>query len=118
MTCARYRGTEVDQVEVSMVQLEAAIKCLQDALKRVFRRMNGQDRRQTGHKQVTSHLHQTIEAEGAAALGREGELGQELLDTKAQHKRELQNQERILNAMRAELEANKEARGRQETHRA
>ena len=64
--------------------------------------MDGQENCQTQHEQVTSHLHQTIQAEGAAAMGRDELLGQELLDTKAQHQRELQNQERILNAMMAE----------------
>jgi len=49
-------------------------------------------------------------------MGRDEQLGQELLDTKAQHQRELQNYERILNAMMAELEVNKEARERQESH--
>jgi len=49
-------------------------------------------------------------------MGRDEQLGQELLDTKAQHQRELQNHERILNAMMAELEGNKEARETQESH--
>jgi len=49
-------------------------------------------------------------------MGRDEQLGQELVDTKAQHQRELQNHEWIHNAMMAELEANKEARGRQESH--
>ena len=49
-------------------------------------------------------------------MGRDKQWGQELLDTKAQHQRERQNHERILNAMMAELEANKEARERQERH--
>jgi len=49
-------------------------------------------------------------------MGRDKQWGQELLDTKAQHQRERQNHERILNAMMAELEANKEARERQESH--
>jgi len=48
-------------------------------------------------------------------MGTDEQLGQELLDTKAQHQRELQNHERILNAMMAELGANKEARERQES---
>ena len=75
--------------------------------------MAGQDNRQTRQEQVTSRVHQTIQAEAAAAMGRDEELGRELLDTKAQHQRELQNNERILNAMMAELEASKEARERQ-----
>jgi len=49
-------------------------------------------------------------------MGRDEQLGQELIDTKGKHQRELQNHERMLNAMRAELESNKEARGRQESH--
>jgi len=116
MTGARYIGTELEQIDTSMVQVEAATKGLQDALKRVGGRMDGQDSRQTRHEQVTSHLHQTIQAEGAVAMGRDEQLGQELLDTKAQHQRELQNHEGILNAMMAELEANREARERQESH--
>jgi len=64
--------------------------------------MDRQDNCQTQHEQVISHLHQTIQAEGAVAMGRDEQLGQQLLETKAQHQRELQNQERILNAMMAE----------------
>jgi len=99
-----------------MVLVEAATKGLQEALKRVSGRMDGQDNSQAQHEEVTSHLHQKIQAEGAAAMGRDEELGQELLDTKAQHQGELQNHERIINAMMAELEGNKEARERQESH--
>ena len=47
-------------------------------------------------------------------MGRDEQLGHELLDTKATYQRELLNHERILNAMMAELEVNKEARERQE----
>ena len=60
MTGARYIGTERDQIDTSMVQVEAATKGLQDALKRVGGRMDGKDSRQTRHEQVTSHLHQTV----------------------------------------------------------
>jgi len=109
MIGARYIGTELEQIDTSMVQVEAATKGLQEALKRVSGRMDGQDNRQTQHEQVTSHLHATIQAEGAAAMGKDEQLGQVLLDTNAQHQRKLQNHERILNAMMAEFEANKEA---------
>ena len=98
-----------------MVQQEAATKGLQDAFKRVRGKMDGEDNHQTRHEQVTSHVHQTIPAEDSAAIGRNEQLGQELQDRKAQHERELLNQERILNAMMAELEATKQARERQET---
>jgi len=115
-TGARYIGTELEQIDTSMVQVEAATKGMQDALNRVGGRMEGQDSRQTRHEQVTSHLHQTIQAEGAAAMGKDEQLGQELLDTKAQLQLEQKNHERILNAMMAELEAIKETRERQESH--
>jgi len=49
-------------------------------------------------------------------MGRDEQLGQEILDTNVQHQRELQNHERILNAMIAELEANREARESQESY--
>jgi len=116
MTGARYIGTELEQIDTSMVQVEAATQGVQEAFKRVSGRMDGQDTRQTQHEQVTSYLRQTIQTEGAAAMGRDEQLGQEMLDTKAQHVRELQNHERIINAMMAEVEANKEARERQESH--
>jgi len=85
MTGARYIGTELEQINTSMVQVGAATKGLQEGLQRVSDRMERQDNRQTQHEQVTSHLHQTIQAEGAAVLGRDEQLGQELLDTRAQH---------------------------------
>ena len=44
--------------------------------------MDGQENRQTKHEQVTSHLLQTIEAEGPEAMGIDEQLGKELLDTK------------------------------------
>jgi len=91
ITGARYIGTELEQINTSMVQVEAATQGLQEAFKRVSGRMDGQDTRQTQHEQVTSHLHQTIQTEGAAAKGRDEQLGQELLDTEAQHQREVQN---------------------------
>jgi len=111
-----YIGTELEQIDTSIVQVEAATKGLQDALKRFGGRMDWQDNCQTRHEQVTSHLHQTIQAEGAVAMGRDEQLGLKLLHTRAQYQRELQNHERILNAMMAELEANKEASEWQATH--
>jgi len=99
-----------------MVQVQVATKGLQEGLKKVSGRMDGQDNLQTQHEPVTLHLHQTIQGEGGAAMGRNEQLAQELLDTKAQHQRELQNQEKIRNAIMAELEANREARERQESH--
>ena len=115
MTGARCIGTELEQIDTSMVQVEAATIELQEAIKRVGGRIDGQDKRQTRHGQVTSLLHQTLQAEGAVAMGRDEQLGQELLDMKAEHYRELLNHERILNPMMAELEANKEGRERQES---
>jgi len=87
ITGAKYKETEPEQIDTSMVQGEGATNGLQEALKTVTGRMDGQDSRQTQPQQVTSHFHQTIQAEGAAARGRDEQLGQELLDTKAQHRR-------------------------------
>jgi len=102
MTGAQYIVIEREQIDTSMVQVEAATKRLQDGLKKVSGRMEGHNNRQTQQEQVTSLLHQTIQAEGPGAMGRDEQQGQELLDTKAQHQQELQNHERILNLMRAE----------------
>jgi len=102
MTRARYIVTELEHKDTSMVLVETATKGLQEALKRVSGRMDGQDNCQTQHEQITSHLHETIEAEGEAVMGRDEQLGQELLDTRAQHQRKLQNHERIHKAMRVE----------------
>jgi len=57
MTGARYIGTEQEQIDTSMVQVEAATHGLQEAFKRVSGTMDGEDTRQTQHKQLTSHLH-------------------------------------------------------------
>jgi len=115
MRGAKSIRTELGQIDISMEQVGPATKGLQDTLEKVSGRMDGQDNRQTQHKQVTSHLHQTIQAAGAAPMGRDKQLGQEPLDTKAQYQRELENHERILNAMIAEIEANREARERQQS---
>jgi len=76
MTGARHIGTELEEIDTSMVQVEAATQRLQEAIKRVSARRDGQDTRQTQHEQVTSHLHQTIKTERAAAMGRDEQLGQ------------------------------------------
>jgi len=106
---------EQEEIDTSMVQVETAAKGLQEALQRVSGRMDGQDNCQTQHEQITSHLHETIQAAGGAAIGREEQLGEELLDRKAQHQCKLHYHERILNAMMAELEANREATEGQES---
>jgi len=50
MMGARYIETEQEQIDSSMIQVEAATKGLQDALKRVGGRMDGQDNCQTRHE--------------------------------------------------------------------
>jgi len=85
MTGARYRGTVLEQIDTSMVSVEAATQGLQEAFKWVSGIMDGHDTHQTQQEQVTSHLHQTIQTEGAAGRGRDEQLGQELLDRKGQH---------------------------------
>jgi len=67
MTGAQYIGTELEQIDTCMIQVEVATKGLQEALKRVSGMMDGPDNSQTQHEEVTSHLHQTIQADGGAA---------------------------------------------------
>ena len=45
ITGARYIATELEQIDTSMVQVEAATQGLQEAFKRVSGRMDGQDTR-------------------------------------------------------------------------
>jgi len=47
MTGARYIVRELEQIDTSMVQVEAATIGLQDTVKRVGGRMDGQDNHQT-----------------------------------------------------------------------
>jgi len=47
MTGARYLGTELEQIDTSMLQVEAATQVLLEAFKRVSGRMDGQHTRQT-----------------------------------------------------------------------
>jgi len=115
MTGATYIGPKLEQIDISMVQGKAATPGLPEAFTRVSGRMDGQDTRQTQQEQVTSHLHQTRQTEGAGGMGGDEQLGRDLLDSKAKHQRELQTHERILNAMMAEWEASKEARERHES---
>jgi len=47
MTGARYIGTELEQIDISMVLVVAATKGVQDTLKKVGGRIDGPDNRQT-----------------------------------------------------------------------
>ena len=49
------------------------------AFKQVRERLDDQD---TRHQATSSQLHQTIQAEGNAAMARDDEIGRELLDQK------------------------------------
>ena len=60
MTGGKYIGAEREQIDTSMVQVDAATKGLQEGLKKVNGWMDGQDNRQTQHEEVTSDLHQTV----------------------------------------------------------
>lgn len=84
-------GTEREQINTSMIQVEAVTKGLQKALKQVGGRMDRQDTLQPRHEQVNSHIHETIVSEGVVVMSWDERLGQELLNIKAQHEWELQN---------------------------
>ena len=74
MTGTRPIGTEMEQIETSIVQLEGATVGPQEGLKKLGGRIDGQDNRQTRHQQVTSQMHQTQQADGAVAMGRDEQL--------------------------------------------
>ena len=60
--------------------METASEMLQMAFEQVSERLDDQDAR---HQAISSQLHQSIQAEGSAAMARDEENGSELLDQRA-----------------------------------
>ena len=61
-----------------------ASEMLQMAFEQVTERLDAQDAR---HQASSSQLHQSIQAEGSAAMARDEEIGRELLDQRARTNR-------------------------------
>ena len=78
----RYIGTELSRIDGWILQMEAASEMLRMAFEQVTERLDDQD---AHHQATSSQLHQTIQAEGNAAMARDEEIGRELLDQRNQH---------------------------------
>ena len=107
----RYIGTELSQINGWIIQMETALEMLQKAFEQVTERLDDQDAR---HQATSSQLHQSIQAEGSAAMARDEEIGRELLDQRAQNQQALREHGQALREVIQELRASKEERRQQE----
>ena len=91
--------------------METASEMLQMAFEQVTERLDDQDPR---HQATSSQLHQSIQAEGSAAMARDEEIGRELLDQRAQNQQALLEHGQALREVIQELRASREERRQQE----
>ena len=91
--------------------METASEMLQMAFEQVTERLDDQDAR---HQATSSQFHQSIQAEGSAAMARDEEIGRELLDQRAQNQLALLEHGQALREVIQELRASKEERRQQE----
>ena len=78
----RYIGKELSRIDWWVLQMETVSEMLQMAFEQVTERLENQD---AGHWATSSRLHQSIQAEGSAAVARNEQIGRELLDQRAQN---------------------------------
>ena len=107
----RYIGTEVSRIDGRIIQMERAWEMLKMALEQVPERLDDQDAR---HQATSSQLHQSIQAEGSAAMARDEEIGRELLHQRAQNQQALWEHGQALREVIQGLRASKEERRHQE----
>ena len=91
--------------------METASEMLQRAFEQLTERLDDQDPR---HQATSSQLHQSIQAEGSAAMARDEEIGRELLDQRAQNQQALLEHVQALREVIQELRASREERRQQE----
>ena len=84
---------------------------LQMAFQQVTEMLDDQDAR---HQATSSQLHQSIQAEGSAAMARDEEIGRELLEQRAQNQQALPEHGQALREVIHELRASKEEQRQQE----
>ena len=106
-----YIWTELSRIDGWIIQMEKASEMLQMAYEQVTERLDDQDAR---HQARSSQLHQSIQAEGSAAMARDEEIGRELLDQRAQNQQALRAHGQALREVIQELRACKEERRQQE----
>ena len=91
--------------------METGSEMLQMAFEQVTERLDDQDAR---HQATSSQLHQSIQAEGSAAMARDKEIRRELLDQRAQNQQALLEHGQALREVIQELRASKEEQRQQE----
>ena len=104
-------GTKLSGIDGWILLMGTASKMLQMAFEPVNERLDDQD---TRHQGTSSQLHQSIQAEGSAAMARDEEIGRELLDQRAQNQQALLEYCQALKEVIQELRASKEERRQQE----
>lgn len=91
--------------------METESEMLKMAFEQVAERLDDQDAR---HQGTSSQLHQTIQAEGNAAMAGDEEIGRELLDQRNQYQEVLQEHCQALREVIQELRESKEELRQQE----
>lgn len=107
----RYIGKELSRIDGWIIQLETVSEMLQMAFEQVTERLDDQVAR---HQATSSQLHQTIQAEGSAAMARDEEIAREVLDQRAQNHQALLEHRQAIKEVIEELRASKEERRQQE----
>ena len=77
---ARIVGQRLHSIDSWIIQIETASEVLQEAFRHVSQRMDDQ-------QGTSSHLHQTIQTEGAEARQRDELMGQEILTQRGEYKK-------------------------------
>ena len=93
---ARIVGKRLDSIDSWIIQIETASEVLQEAFRHVSQRLADQ-------QATSSHLHQTIQAEGAEARQRDELMGQEMLTQRAEYQQVLVGHDATLKEVLEEL---------------
>ena len=101
---ARIVGQRLHSIDSWIIQIETASEVLQEAFRHVSQRLDDQ-------QATSSHLHQTIEAEGAEARQRDELMGQEMLTQKAEYQRVLVGHDATLKEVIEELRKSRDKSG-------
>ena len=101
---ARIVGQRLHIINSWIIQIETDSEVLQEAFRHGSQRLDNQ-------QATSSHLHQTIQAEGAEARQRDEVMGQEMLTQRAKYHRVLVGHDATLKEVVKELRKSREERG-------
>ena len=101
---ARIVGQRLHSIDSWIIQIETASEVLQEAFRHVSQRLDDQ-------QATSSHLHQTIQAEGAEARQRDELMGQEMLTQRAEYQRVLVGHDATLKEVIEELRKSRDKSG-------